>query len=175
MQHNFFEDLAKSKQDSRNPEWEQLYREVLPLYVSSSLHDEDPIAQAQGIDRKILLANGKIITVDEKFRERDFGDIALEEWSSEGKKGWIEKPLQVDYVAYIVKDSKRMYFLPFTQLQAAWIKHKTEWKKKYRKVEAKNSTYTSVCWAIPTVTLFAALFQTCVVNWVVQLLNKEIW
>lgn len=60
---------------------------------------------------------------------RDYPDFLLEVWSDEArqKKGWMQKDLQIDYLAYGFLMSRRCYLFPWLLLQAAWRDHQTKW------------------------------------------------
>jgi hypothetical protein len=133
---------------------------------SSSIHDTDPVAQKHGIDRKIFLNGGKVIGIDEKIRMKWYGDILLEEYSSIEYQtpGWIEKPLWCDYIAYLIVPEGKCFLLPFTLTQNAWLRNKLEWKRIYRRVEARNLRYTTVSYAIPVNVLYLAMFTTLTSN-----------
>lgn len=153
----FYNNLSQSMVCSRNDNWLVFYKYFFPTMISSSLHDNDLVAQRNGIDRKIFLKGGKVIGIDEKIRNKAYGDILLEESSSIKSPGWIEKPLWCDYIAYSIPSVNKCYLLPFIQLQAAWLSNKNEWKSKYFKIEAVNEGYVTTSWAIPITVLYRAI------------------
>lgn len=159
--HDFKADLSASYECSKLSCWTEAYRYYFPEMVSSSLHEQDRTLQRAGVDRKIFLSNGKVIGIDEKARFKNYGDIALEEWSVFEKdvKGWTEKSLLIDYVAYLIVPSRTCYLLPFQQTKNAWLRHKDEWKQKYKKIVAYNNGYRTIGWAIPPEELFAAIYE----------------
>ncbi len=87
--------------------------------------------QRNGIDRSIVLQNGKTIWIDEKARGKNkitgkvYTDIALEFLSDEAQKtpGWVCKPLLCDYINYAIIPLGRAYLLPVQQLQTAWNRY----------------------------------------------------
>lgn len=159
--HEFRTDLSASWEDSRKDYWVECYRTFFPSMYSHSLHDNDPIAQQHGIDRKLFLGGGKIIGIDEKVRGKDYGDILLEEFSSYETQtpGWIEKPQWCDYISYAIPCAGKCFLLPFQQLQTAWRRNKEEWKSKYFRVQAVNKNYTTISWAVPIVVVYQAIAE----------------
>lgn len=124
--------------------------------VAEIIKVEDKVLQVeQGIDTIVVFKNGKRISFDEKFRSKDYGDILLEEisvWRTfprlnnklVGSKepitypmieqydlspGWTRKNSHVDYITYVFRKSKRVYFLPFLLLRRAFDKYYETWLK----------------------------------------------
>lgn len=128
---------------------------------------DDGWAQRGGIDRVLTLASGKTITVDEKVREKDWGDILLERWSDKARKvpGWIQKDLACDFIAYAFAPSCTCYLLPFLSLRRAWILNGREWSSKYHAVEARNTNYVTESVPVPTAVLLSALTDAMRVVW----------
>jgi hypothetical protein len=144
--------------------------------------------QRQGIDTILTLSNGKQIYMDEKIRENDYGDILLEEfsvwrnyplihgerigekqlatgWRGAGlKPGWVSGNKKTDYIVYVVKPSRRVFFLPFLLLQRAWKSHYTDWLEQYKRIAVKNNGYVTTNIPIPTDILYRALFESA--QWV---------
>jgi len=168
--HEFRTALSASWNDSRNDYWLDCYNVFFPSMYSQSLHDEDPVLQSHGIDRKIFLNGGKIIGIDEKTRSKDYGDILLEEYSSYESQtpGWIEKPLWCDYIAYAIPCSGKCYLLPFQQLQEAWRRNKEQWKAQYFRVVAINRGYTTISWAIPLAIVYGAIAECMMTTFVLN-------
>jgi hypothetical protein len=112
---------------------------------------EDMAEQRRGVDKIIHFPNGRSVTVDEKKRRKDYGDILLELWSryEERKPGWLFYS-QCDYIVYAVLEARKIYLLPLLLLQTAWTNKKTEWLKLYEMKPAKNKNYTTINIPIPT-------------------------
>ena len=157
--HTFDESLRLSHAASDLPCWRQIYDRAFPGMVAMIDHRQDGEHQRQGIDRSIILANSKQITVDEKIRFRDYNDIALEYWSKRerGQWGWVCKPLMCDFICYAFAPTGRAYLLPVPQLQQAWDVHGGEWCDRFGSIDAPNKGYTSVSCAVPVPVLFAAI------------------
>lgn len=156
LMHDFHESLAKSHAASDLPFWGVCYRQAFPLMIGMHDHREDGEHQRQGIDRSVVLDNGKIIWIDEKVRWKDYGDIALEYWSNEARRipGWVCKPLLCDYIAYAIAPAGRCYLMPVVQLQTAWDKHGADWAREGREVRAQNNGYVTVSVAVDPKILF---------------------
>lgn len=160
--NNFAEDLKFSHKCEDDPCWRSIYEQAFPTMVAMISHRENGDHQKAGIDRSVILANSKQIMIDEKARRRfDTGDIMLEFISNDqrGDKGWVEKSLLCDYIAYAFIPSGICYLMPVPQLQAAWIKHKVEWLAAYGTMKAKNATYYTHNCPVKTGVLFSSIGQ----------------
>lgn len=169
MANNFDECLAMSHDAEDLPLWKEVYIKAFPTMRAFINHREDGIHQRSGIDRSIILDNGKQIWIDEKVRGRNkktgkiYEDIALEYLSDKSRNvpGWVCKPLLCDYIAYAIAPLGKCYLLPVIQLQHAWMKNRLEWVHNYRCIKAFNKTNgrewvtLSVC--IPVNVLFSAI------------------
>lgn len=172
--HNFKESLKKSEQYVDAPWWLDVYREAFPTLQAHVSVREDGWAQRAGIDRVLTLECGRTITVDEKVRERDYGDILLEYWSNAERqiRGWVCKPLACDFIAYAVAPTSTCYLLPTLTLRSAWRKNAEKWislgrqkKDGFQWCPAKNGTYTTVSVAVPKDVLMTAMRDAMVVSW----------
>jgi hypothetical protein len=158
--NDFKKDLEYSHDCEAMEMWESAYRHFFPTMASSVTHGQDGEHQRAGVDRSIILANSKQILIDEKARRiHDTGDIMVEYVSNDRMEtlGWAEKPLRCDYIAYAFVPSKKVYLLPFTQLQNAWHRNKDEWLKKYRTKRAPNKNYNTLNCPVPTSVLFSKM------------------
>lgn len=165
--HDFHKDLAASQALADEPWWEQMYRKAFPSLLLMSPVLPDGWAQRAGIDRVLTLDSGKILCIDEKVRYQDYGDILLEVWSNEekGMLGWMEKELATDYIAYVVKPSRKCYMLPYRLLRDTWQRYRNEWWQSCEIKRAKNKNYTTVSVAVPVETLQKGMLNTLLVNW----------
>ena len=101
-----------------------------------------------------------MITIDEKVRRRDYGDILLEYVSNDrrGTPGWVENTdIQCDYIAYAVLPTSKVYLLPRRELQGAWWEHKQGWIDRYGTREAINDGYRTLNCPVPIRILYPAL------------------
>lgn len=171
--HDFRRSLAKSESHATAAWWMDVYKVAFPNLESAVPVRQDGWAQRAGIDRVITLACGRVVTVDEKVRENDYGDILLEMWSDKERriKGWVAKPLACDFIAYGVVPSATCYLLPTLQLQTAWRQNARGWVAKadanergFRRVLAKNSTYTTESLAVQTQVVLDAIRDTMTVK-----------
>lgn len=166
--HSFEESLALSAQYADAPWWFDVYRQAFPSLASAASVRADGWAQRGGIDRVLTLKSGKTLTVDEKVREKDWPDFLLERWSDRDRKvkGWIQKDLACDFIAYAFAESCTCYLLPFQTLRLAWIKNGREWIDKYQPpILARNRTYTTESIAVPRDVLLAALTNSMTIRW----------
>jgi hypothetical protein len=144
--HTFDESLARSKEAGVLPFWNEAYRNAFPDLIGICRHDADGFWQREGIDVSITLANTKQILIDEKVRFRNkltgkiYDDIALEVWSDRDRKlkGWLQKSIRADYIAYAIAPLGICYLLPVLQLQQAWNKWGKEWISFYKTIGSRN-------------------------------------
>jgi len=164
--HNFREQLNYSEVASDELFWLEVYRKAFPNMVASALCSGDTISQRMGIDRAIILANGKTLYIDEKKRKEVWTDILLEFVSvdTSGAPGWIEKDLAIDYLAYAFMPTKKVYFFPWPFLRRAWLHYKNEWLSKYKIVVANNEGYKTKSVAIPIETLRNAVYKATIIQ-----------
>lgn len=129
---------------------------------------EDRAMQRQGIDTILVLKNGKHVHFDEKKRDKDYGDILIEEYSvwEERKVGWIGGDKMTDYITYIVKPTRKVYFLPFLLLQAAWLDNYHKWIEAAKcnrwpegRIYVRNRTYQTTNIPVPKEVLFPCLYK----------------
>jgi hypothetical protein len=81
-------------------------------------------------DKMITKKDGTVIYVEEKVREKDYGDFLIEILSNVELKtpGWIEKDNCVsEYLIYFIKPTKIAYVMKFKDIQSEWRKHKSLW------------------------------------------------
>lgn len=173
--HDFTECLDFSHQNADEPWWEQVYHHAFPNLAAMVDVRADGWAQRAGIDRRLCMSNGTTVTVDEKVRRKDYGDIALERWSDERRRkpGWVQKDLACDYIAYAVVPSTVCYLLPVKSLQVVWRCHGRRWielahassANGYSIVSAHNRGYITQSIAIPPAVLLNALRDHMVIRW----------
>lgn len=174
MLHDFATSLALSKEHEDAPWWPEIYSRAFPNHLSAVSVRDDGWAQRGGIDRVVTLKSGKTVTVDEKVRTQDWGDIALERWSDRDRKkpGWIQKDLACDFIAYAFVPSQRCYLFPFLTLRRAWLTDGRKWceaaakeQDGFRVVTANNGSYVTESIAVPTAELLTAVRAAMVVDW----------
>lgn len=164
--NNFAEQLRWSEQASDEPFWEAVYKKAFPNFVSHMAASGDTDSQRMGIDRIVALGNGRLLKIDEKKRTRAWDDILLEYVSVDktGAPGWIEKDLQIDYLAYAFMPTKQCYLFDWLMLRRAWLQFSDEWKAKYSTKRAKNNGYTTLNVAIPIPVLRSAVARASLID-----------
>lgn len=161
--NDFNKDLQYSFESSEDKLLNDFYRwkypnlkEIIPIKNNMKL-------QKAGVDKVIVLKNGKKLKIDEKKRRKDYGDILLEEWSvlHAKKKGWTGDPAKItDYVVYAILPANTLYWLPYDLLQFTWRTNYYKWKKKYGIKKAFNRShggYITTNIAVPLNILLEAL------------------
>lgn len=171
--HDFNEQLAWSHSQADQPWWAEVYRKAFHNLATMTLVRNNGWAQQGGIDRLLTLTSGRCLTVDEKVRRHDYGDILLERWSDRDRRkaGWVQKDLACDYIAYAFSLTGRCYLLPFPTLRSAWRQFGEQWifnaeleLDGFRFVEAQNRSYVTQCVAVPTSTLLDAMRSVMIVE-----------
>lgn len=166
--HEFSKDLKKSHETSQDSLFETCYRTLFgDEFLAMHSHNNDGKHQQTGLDRSVILKSGKCLWIEEKVRDKDYPDILLEFYSNFGAKtpGWIEKPLNCDFIVYAKKPSRKMYIFPTVIIQMAWKKHKNEWIEKYGEKSAFNTTYRTVNCPVPEDVLFKAMYECSIIEW----------
>lgn len=146
---NFQQDLLFSR--SHNVLWDGLYKKAFPDLVAVTRVEANCPAQGLGVDTVLVMGSGAVVRVEEKLSRGQYDNFFLE-YEAHGKPGWVEKPLQVDYVAYTFLPTQTMYLLPWLPLQRAWRKHRMQWLAKYNKVIPTASGAT-----VPILEVYAAI------------------
>ena len=141
--------------------------------IRAFLLEPDCQGQRLGIDRIVQLGSGRTLKIDEKKRERDYGDILLEFVSVDrtNAPGWMEKDLQIDYLAYAFLPSQRCYLLPWNMLRRVWANWGRMWISYGAKnlggfdiVAAANRGYQTWSVAVPTKVLTTAIKNAMVIQ-----------
>lgn len=170
--NDFHNDLRFSLAARDETFWRNVYEKAFPNMTRMFLC-RDLDLQRRGIDRLIRLTSGKLVTVDEKKRRKNYGDILLEYLSNDvtGAPGWIEKDLAIDWLAYAFMDNQRVYLLNWPMLRRTWEHFGDEWKEYgkagrygFKIVRAKNYGYTTHSLAVPTQRLMSALSTATVIQ-----------
>lgn len=166
IQHDFRERLAYSELASCEPFWDAIYRRAFPNLVSHMPCPGDFQSQRMGIDRIILLSNGRTLAIDEKKREEEYPDILLEYISrdKDNVPGWIEKDLAIDFLAYAFMPSRRVYLFPWETLRRAWRTNKLMWLDKYKIPPARNNGYNTLSVAVPIGLLLQSVSSASIVK-----------
>ena len=174
MLHDFAKSLAKSAAQADAPWWEPVYRKAFPAFSCMHSVREDGWAQRGGIDRVVVLCSGKTLSIDEKVRDKDWGDFLWEYLCDKERQipGWCAKDLACDYIAYAFIPTKRCFLLPSLQLRRAWAENGVAWliqanrgDRGFRIVEADNGRYITRSVAVPLRDTFKAIREAMVVNW----------
>jgi hypothetical protein len=165
--HDFRDSMEHAAEYVDAPWWMAVYRTAFPDLCAAVSVRADGWAQRGGIDRVLTLVSGKTLTVDEKVREKDWPDIALEYWSDRDRRipGWVAKDLACDFIAYAFVPSQTCHLLPFQALRRAWRLNHRKWVREYPKVEAQNKGWLTVSVAVPTRVLLSAISDAMTISW----------
>ena len=165
--HNFDQCLRRSHSYAEAPWWGVVYRKAFQGIAAMVNVRGDGWAQRGGIDRVLTLQCGRTITIDEKVRDKDYGDILLERWSDrrQQKPGWIQKQLACEFIAYAVAPTQVCYLLPTLTLQRAWRDFGRDWINRYDPVIARNPGYETESVPVPVAVLFDAMTGAMTLRW----------
>lgn len=177
MIHDFRRSLDRSHEWADAPWWREVYDLMFPESMVQDMR-KDGWWQRAGIDRRIHLSNGTTVTVDEKVREKDWPDFALEAFShwdedneSRRKPGWMEYAA-CDYLAYAFIPSRRCYLLPMRELQRIWHDCRSEWwalaraeQGGFKFADARNTSYVTRCICVPIPVVLDAIRDCLLCTW----------
>lgn len=174
--HSFDQNLSTSKNDAESDFWLRLYRERWPSLVA--IRSEAVLSlQKLQVDRWLYFDVGSPIWVEEKVRDKDYGDILLERWSDRDRRipGWVQKRSLADYFAYVIKPTERAYIINYPELQALWWRLGRAWINKAEKKVApfkiclaENFGYTTESVAVPVKILREAIEDFTEVNFAAE-------
>lgn len=168
--HRFGDSLAYSAALDDEPAWVAFYKRVWPDAHVLLRVDHDGAAQRHGIDREIILPNGRRFTVDEKKRKDNYPDLLLEVVSRyvapghpDNRVGWtIDPHKRCDYVAYAIVPAARVWLLPTELLRQATHANKAAWRRRFGIQKCENPGYMSVSIPVPWPVLADALCDAMV-------------
>lgn len=134
--HRLPESLARGEKIGDEPFWNYAFRAAFTGFVGSrrnicSPADRPNAGQRRGVDRWVSLSSGKTLTIQEKRREKDFGDTLLEyaHVGGSGRRwpGWMGEDHAVDYLAVGYFDTMRCNIFPWDPMRTAWSAQRREW------------------------------------------------
>lgn len=164
--HCFTTSLENSHRLNNESDWVAFYKRIWPDATMIIRLDADSQMQRNGIDRIIMLPSGKQLLIDEKCREKDYGDVLLETVSVRKRKedgsvvdekiGWaLDDSKHCDFVAYAIPSASKCYLLPFQLTKEALRVNLVSWSRNERK--AKNNGYETVNVAVKWAVLYEAI------------------
>lgn len=164
--HDFKERLEFSNNAGHEDFWTAVYKKAFPNMVFHKLCEGKTQGQYLGIDRLIYLTSGKVLLIDEKKRSEIYPDILLEYISNNttNTKGWIEKDLLIDYLAYAFLPNKVCYLFDWQILKRVWMYFKNEWISRYKLVEAQNYSYKTISIPVPIKVLLTAVSDARIIR-----------
>lgn len=147
---DFARSLTRSKADAGREWWAVIYGALFPESTAIDFNKDEAL-QRRGVDRVVSIGS-RIVRIEEKVRDREFEDVALEYWSNRGRKvrGWIARnDMLCDYFAYVMLPYRKCLFFAWPRLRAAWVAHHKEWVAAFPLIEARNPNYTTVSVGVP--------------------------
>jgi hypothetical protein len=174
-QHDFDRSLAISHKAADLPIWEEIYRQTFPGFLGMVDCRQDGHHQRQGVDRIVSISTElgvRQVLIDEKIRpkfcleswkRRPFSfDVAVE-YAHEGHSykaaGWVCKPMDAQFIAYVVAVLGQGCLLPVPQLQQAWARHGQRWICAYREPRHRSFNKRGRYWTYWVPVPLAELFQ----------------
>lgn len=163
---SFNNDLAFSEDPSLEPYLNSVYEHYFPNLVQSVRLSGDTDGQRLGHDRLLYLADGKVLLIDEKLDRTTYPNFVMEFVSNDRapdyvhRRGWLEKPLLIDYILYVyVAYPRRAYLLPWQDLRRAWECHKGDWLDRFGTRQVMNQGYASIICPVPRSIVLEALLH----------------
>lgn len=158
MTADFNIDLAYSLHEGESDVFDKFYFRIFPHLEKVELVS-DIAMQKQGVDKKLIFKNGKVVLIDEKKRRADYDDILLEEYSDRDrkKKGWLSGEKITDYIVYAFMPTKRIFIFPFLLLQRVWLTEYDNLLNKYGRKCCQNNGYVTTFIPVPITVLFSLL------------------
>jgi hypothetical protein len=160
MKYNDFKtDLQYSLSQRECDLFDSFYYRVFPNLANIEFV-EDMERQRKGIDKVLHFQSGYKVTIDEKKRRKDYGDILLEIWSvhESKKRGWLYYS-ECDYIVYAIMPSHKVYLLPTFLLKKAWLSNRHTWSAEYGEIPSHNKTYTTINVPVPVDILLGAIIK----------------
>lgn len=105
--------------------------------------------QKAGVDRIVYLASGDVVHIDEKVRYKYRPDFLLEVGHTNNMIGGMQKELDIDYMAYIWKESRDGYLLHWGDLFKQYHLNEQRWIQAYGIKRAENVSYDTLSVAVP--------------------------
>jgi len=104
--------------------WPGMIREIIKTPDDHKSADQD-----NGIDWVVVLSAGTRLYIEVKYLLKTHEEILFEHTVdlTQGKPGWIEKPLFSDYLFYIFAPTQEIYMFNFKILQTVWFNNKERW------------------------------------------------
>ena len=123
--NNFENNLDNSNKLSNTKKIKELYEKKLNSKIIKRIEITNKKSQKKGYDLEIHLADGRILTIEEKFRNIFYPDLLLEIksiFNGESKLGWLYKS-EAEILAYF-QPYKQGYNLTLWKLKelAKWTK-----------------------------------------------------
>lgn len=164
--HDFHEQLAYSEEASEESFWKDIYNEAFPDHLLCQQVSGDTISQRRGVDRLIYMPNDRVIRIDEKKRKKVYRDVLLEYISVDttGAPGWMEKDLNIDYIAYAWMPIQKVYLLDWLHLKRAWRMNKEDWLQEFKTVPAQNNGYVTLSVAIPNSVIMQEVARASIID-----------
>lgn len=187
--HDFRELLEFSEDLSDEYAWRRFYKGFWPDLVAAVRVDVPGEAQHVGVDRLLYLSSDRVIRVDEKKRERDYGDFCAEIMSvvddydpatgrirgiRADKPGWaVDSAKRCDYIAYAIIPTRTAWLLPYDVLRVTVKREWRRWRQEARArrpgshgwVAAKNKGYWTLSVSVPWGELHRCMLETMQRNW----------
>ena len=141
----FQEQLCFSQSPEHEEFWRKVYSKFFPEMLWFKSCQSFNQGQRLGIDRVIQLSTGKTIYIDEKVTRGTPKSFFLEC----GPKGWIEKDLLIDFIAYAFIEHNKCYMLPWLLLKNSWKVNGETWKRVYSVKKIPNEGYVTLGVFVP--------------------------
>jgi len=147
--HNYNKSIVESELKTIP---DSFYQNFLGDNIQINTIPRNHVLQIKGrLDKIITFSDGRQIVFEEKCRNKDYGDMLIEEKSAMeyNTDGWILKPSLAQFLVYYIHSTSQGYIYNLPELQTEWAQRGDFLKTMGRRCEAANETYTTLNWAIP--------------------------
>lgn len=106
--------------------------------------------QRAGVDA--IVSRGRVpIQVEEKVRDRDYGDVLVELVSNDATNapGWAVKGAASNLLLYAIRSTGRGWVFPMQAVQRATRMHADDWRRRFGVKVAQNPGYRSINVPVP--------------------------
>jgi len=162
-QSDFYQDVIFSLRKDLAERLDLFYFKYFPdLAHIEKINDE--IRQKQGIDKILHFKSGESKNIEEKIRDKDYGDILFEEYSNYETKslGWMLKDQATDYLIYVILPKNRLYVFDYPKLKTLFLGNYNNWLLKYDRKMGKTLQNGKLLYETSNIPVPLTLVKDCI-------------
>lgn len=150
--HDFGAYLDAENKETNASFWTLIYRSFFPDLLSLEVMPRGSAAQRAGVDRVLVLGDGRRVAIQEKVRNLSRPDLLIEisHVASNGRTwpGWIEHT-SADFLLYVQRPTGTARLWSMPALSRAWTLNRHGWLLRYTTLIANNGRYRTRSVPIP--------------------------